>query len=155
MRGASRIAFFAALAALGLTACGVVGGYSPEDPVSVTVTASDRLNDYGNEPHALVVYAYKIDDPDLFRGADEGTLLADVGKPVAGGIVHQSRTFSPGDNEVVWKIGAMGQERYQWLGIYAAYRDAVGSRRAVVEIPSDGELKLVLDPKGIGSFVEK
>jgi type VI secretion system VasD/TssJ family lipoprotein len=148
----TRLLTLAAVATVLGISCSVISGYSPEDPVTITVTASERLNEYSGEAHTLLVYAYKLDDPDLFAGADENTLLADPGKPVAGGVVKESHTFQPGQKDTKWRIGAMGQDRYKWVGIYAAYRDAVGSRRMVVEIPHDGELTLVLDPKGIASF---
>ena len=151
----ARIVVLVVLVCLTITACGVVGGYNEKNPVSIQVTAAARLNDYSGEPHALVVYAYKVDDPDLFLGADEASLIADVGKPVAGGVVHRSQTFSPGDNGVNWGIGAMGQERYRWVGVYAAYRDAAGARRMVVEIPRSAKLVLDLGAKGIDSFREQ
>lgn len=137
-----------------LAGCEGITSYDPADPVVVSVEAGADLNQYSGEPHSLAVYLYKVEDSTLFTSAEEGALVADVGKPVPGGIVHQMRTFSPGET-AEWKIGAMIHERFQWLGIYTAYREPEGSRTTVVEIPRSGEIRLVLGPRGVKEFAEK
>ncbi len=143
-------------AALGilLVAAGACGtfGYDPEDPVTIRTQAPANLNFYGGQAHALDLYIYRVHEPTSFQASPPAKLAA-LSDEVRGGSPLGRWTVNPGMMTRL-EIGPMEEDRYEWVGVFAAYREPRGNLIATAAIPTDGKLKLVLDSNGIVKFVE-
>jgi type VI secretion system VasD/TssJ family lipoprotein len=130
-RGLLVCALTGLLACLGTLACTTTGV-----PVQACIDfeASDELNTYESEPHALTLYVYPLESADLFERADVDALLEGF-KPE--GIVAPPvpLTISPGEEQSFERTYPSGTRR---LGLLADYystpRQPAGRRLRVLPV---------------------
>ena len=142
------IGVVAALFVQGCASC------EPDENVSIAMMADANLNTYGEPPvpHKMDVYIFKVSDSAAFQSTPLAQLKGS--NPGAPGAVFIGRkNISPGQT-VKHRIGPMGVEMYEYVGVVGAYRQGSGTQVMVEKIPSSCDLKLSLGANGLLSFGE-